>query len=242
MLLSAGLAVPSVIAVHGYLTVDGQKIGKSLGNAIDPEKVVQACGVDAVRYFLCRHIRSGRDGDFSVQAVTQARNSELADGLGNLLNRTTNMILRYFEGRTPARGEDDGPFAEQVVRVRAQVERAFEDFRHDEALGAVWSLVESANKYVVEQAPWTVAKQRSDASAEARLAATLYNLVEVLRIIGYLLFPFMPGTSAEIFRQLGIPDAGGETWDVATRWGRLEPGARVQVGATLFPKADPRSA
>jgi methionyl-tRNA synthetase len=236
MLLCAGIAVPSTIAVHGYVTVEGQKIGKSLGNAIDPDHVVGAYGADVIRYFLCRHIRSGRDGDFSAAAVSRARDSELADQLGNLLRRTINMIERYHDGRVPAADRGAAPFETLAVDVKARVEQAFDDFRLDDALAAAWSLVEAANKYVVEQAPWTLAKRRPDADAQAQLAATLYTLAELLRLAAAFLAPFMPRATMEIRRQLGLTEDHGEDWTQATRWGGLEPGTIVRSGAALFPK------
>ena len=238
MLLSAGIATPSTVAVHGYVTVDGQKIGKSLGNAIDPEHVVAVHGADVIRYFLCRHIRSGRDGDFNAAAICRARDSELADQLGNLLRRTTNMIERYHDGRVPPAATGPSPFAAQVADVQRRYERAFDDFRLDDALAAAWSLVETANKYVVEREPWKLAKRRPDPVADADLAATLYDLAELLRIAAWLVAPFMPHAAAEILRQLGLTEVHDGDWTDATRWGLLEPGTQVRSGEPLFPKAN----
>lgn len=236
MLLSAGLPVPTTIAVHGYVTVEGQKIGKSLGNAIDPDHVVGVHGADVIRYFLCRHIRSGRDGDFSAAAVSRARDSELADQLGNLLKRTINMIERYHDGCVPAPGTGTGTFESQAVDVARRYERAFDDFRLDDALAAAWSLVEAANRYVVQQTPWRLAKRRPNAEAEARLAETLYDLAEILRLSAIFVAPFMPRSATEIRRQLGLAEDPIGGWTRATRWGGLEPGTRVCSGESLFPK------
>lgn len=236
MLLSAGLPLPSVIAVHGYLTVGGKKIGKSLGNAIDPEILAQRYGVDVLRFFLCRHVRSGRDGDFTEERLVQARDSELADQLGNLLRRSVSMIERYRDGRVPPPG-DPGPFADVAARLRPQFEAALEACKHDDALNAVWSLVELANKYAVERAPWTLAKRRSDPIAEASVSTTLYNLAESLRLASVYLASFMPSTTTEVRRQLGLEGAAPtEGWEDACRWGRLEPRTRVRGGRPLFSK------
>ncbi|MEM6990288.1 MAG: methionine--tRNA ligase, partial [Myxococcota bacterium] len=237
MLLSAGVPLPTTVSVHGYLTVEGQKIGKSLGNAIAPEDLVARFGGDTLRYFLCRHIRSGRDGDFSAARVSQARDSELADQLGNLLKRTVSMISRYYDGRIPPATEAAGHFAEQAQRVRSDVERAFANLRIDDAIDAVWSLVATANKYVVERAPWTLARHRDDPTTEAALATTLYNLAELLRIVAHYLGPFLPRAAAEIRRQLGLDEGSSEDWETATQWGGTAAGTAIEVGPALFPKA-----
>ncbi len=238
MLLSAGLRLPSTIAVHGYLTVDGKKIGKSLGNAIDPVAIVERFGTDAVRYVLCRHVRSGQDGDISMDRFAAIRSAELADQLGNLLHRTVAMIERYYDGRVPAPvvGYANPELAEAAVRVREDVEAAFASFRHDEALAAAWRLIERANKYAVERAPWTLARRRSDADVEAALATTLWELAESLRLAAVLLAPFVPATAVKIHATLGIPAVVG-TWEATTSWGGSVPGTRVVASAPLFPKA-----
>jgi methionyl-tRNA synthetase len=235
MLLSAGLPLPTTIWVHGYLTVDGKKIGKSLGNAIDPAAIVARCGLDAVRYFVTRHVRSGQDGDFELARVEQVRRAELGDQLGNLLRRTVDMIERYCGGAVP---EPDPatqpPFAERAETLRERVERGVDDLRLDEVVDAVWGLVEASNRYAVEQAPWQLAKKTDDAEAGSRLRTALYNLAESLRLAGHYLAPVMPAAAEEIHRQLGAGPIA--PWDRATRWGWLPPGARVRSGPILFPR------
>ncbi len=239
MLLSAGVPLPTTVAVHGYVTVEGQKIGKSLGNAVDPNEAVRTFGSDAIRYHLCRHIRSGKDGDFSPAGVVRTVNSELADQLGNLLKRTVSMIGRYYEGRVPEGPRDSGPFADRARAVRERFESAFVHFRQDDALVAAWSLVEAANKYANDQAPWTLAKRRAQPGVESELGATLYTLAEALRLAAHYLGPFVPSAATEIRCQLGLKHSAPQEWDVATEWGRLEPGTTVVSGRVLFPKHDP---
>ncbi len=236
ILASAGLAWPSALVVHGYLTVDGNKIGKSMGNAIDPAAIAERCGVDALRYFLLRHVRHGRDGDFGEARVWQCREAELANQLGNLLNRTVHMITRWFDGRVPTPQRSDPGHAELAAQVQGEIERAFDEARTDDALNALWSLVERANRFIVERAPWKLAKSRSDPETEAKLASTLYDAAELLRLVAVHLRPFLPGSSAELVRRLGLdPDAEAD-WETSCRWGGLVPGTRVRLGAPLFDK------
>ena len=237
ILLSAGLALPSAIFVHGYLTVDGRKIGKSLGNAIAPEDIVAEFGVDAVRYYLCRHVRAGLDGDFSRDRLARVRDTDLADQLGNLLRRITGMIERYSSGIVPhpRPAQLSSRFADQAARVRNEVMTALDAFRLHDALAAIWSLVDTGNRYVVEQAPWELARHRTDQDVDARLRTVLYELAELLRLIAHHLAPFLPRTAAEICRQLGL-DASRASWEADASWGRLRPGARVVSGPVLFPK------
>jgi methionyl-tRNA synthetase len=238
ILASAGLAWPTAIAVHGYLTVEGRKIGKSLGNAIEPEAIVAEHGVDAVRWFLCRHVRFGRDGDFVAARLRAAHDAELADQLGNLLHRTVAMIERWCEGRVPAPVDGARPLPALADEVRARVESAFAEFRVDDALGAAWSIVEAANAYVVEQAPWSLARRRDDPAAQQRLRTTLYDLAEALRLCAVHLVPFIPGAAAKVAAQLGLDPSRASPWPEATAWGGLPPGTRVQPGPPIFPKAE----
>lgn len=233
ILLSAGLPLPTHIAVHGYLTVDGTKIGKSLGNAIDPATIVEACGVDPLRYFLCRHVRTGRDGDFTLERVWRSRDTELADLLGNLLRRTLTLISKYCGGRIPEASAPSA-FADVAQEVRGRVEAAFDALRPDDALDAVWTLVEIANKSIVERAPWALAKKH-DAASKALLHTCLYEYAELLRLIAFHLQPFVPGTAAAIFGQLGC-DAH-DAWTDGATWGALPPGTEIRPGPVLFPKA-----
>ncbi len=236
ILLSAGLPLPTTLVVHGYLTVDGRKIGKSLGNAIDPEDIVARHGTDPVRYFLCRHVRFGRDGDFHEARLVTATHAELADQLGNLLRRTVSMIARYTDGGVPA-PTDDGPFAALAVQIRDDYERAFADYRIDDAVRTAWTIVDAANRHAVERAPWKLAK-RDDPAARAALRTTLYELAEALRLAAVYLAPFLPYTAAQIRHQLGLSPAP-EPWDAATRWGGVPVGATVTVGEPLFAKTSP---
>lgn len=237
-LLSAGAPLPTTIMVHGYLTVEAQKIGKSLGNAIDPLELVQAYGPDALRYYLLRHTPAAEDSDFSRTRLKLAYNNELADQLGNLLSRTVSMVVKYSDGVVPAAGSLDGAsqrLAATGAALRARVRDAVERLALHEALAAIWELIGAANKYVVDMAPWTLAKARAtgDDAAGERLATALYTLIEVLRLAAVYCEPFMPDAAARIATQLGL----AEEWRSGfPGWGGYTAGACVRPGPALFPK------
>jgi methionyl-tRNA synthetase len=217
ILLSAGLNVPSDVLVHGYLTVEGQKIGKSLGNAIDPRAIVEEFGVDPVRYYLLRHVSTTRDGDFSRERLVSAHDSELADQLGNLVHRTASLIHRHRGGRVPtvaSPGPLEADLADLAEKTSAEVAEAVERFALHEALASVWRLVAAGNRYVDQTEPWKLGKA---GGAGERLDVVLGTLATLVRNVGLLLRPFLPVTAAEVVRRFG--------------------GTRVETGPTLFPKS-----
>ena len=241
MLLSANVPLPTAIFVHGYVTVDGQKIGKSLGNTVDPVTLATTYGIDSVRYYLLRQVRSTVGGDFTLARFIEAHNGDLADRLGNLLNRTVRMVERYYGSYVPypdpsTRADAERPLLATAVSLPIRLDDAMNHFLPHEALGAIWELVAAANRYVDASKPWELAQQRNqgDAVAEARLGAVLYNLVEVLRLVAYFCQPFLPETAAAIAQQLNV-SLDGE-WEEEARWGRYVAGTAVQPGDILFPK------
>lgn len=241
MLLSAGLPLPTTLFVHGFITIEGAKISKSAGNAVDPASLVAQFGADVVRYYLLRKIPAAADGDFSAAELAQTYNADLADQLGNLTNRAVTMVERYCGGQVPAPAD----FAEvdrQLIALAAatpeQVHEAMERFAFHHTLGAVWALIAAANKYVVVVEPWQLARRRAqDTQAAARLETVLYVLSETLRLVSHLLRPFLPETAARLARQIGITLAAEEAWTTALRWGGTTPASRVELGEVLFPKA-----
>jgi methionyl-tRNA synthetase len=243
MLLAAGVPLPSTIFVHGYVTVDGVKISKSLGNVIDPVELVRLYGTAAVRYYLLREIPATEDGDFTLERLVRAHNTDLADQLGNLLNRVLNMLGRYYDGAVPAatvREEVDERLIALAGTLPARVDAAMERFAPHDALAAIWELVAAANKYVGDVAPWTLATRvkAGDPAAEARLATALYNLAEALRLTAYYVAPFLPSVAEGIAAQLGVTLEERPDWAAVTRWGQLPAGTRTQPGAVLFPKLE----
>ncbi len=227
MLLSAGLPTPTRILVHGYITAEGRKIGKSAGNAIDPAPLAQELGSDALRYYLLRHIRSTGDGDFSHARFRQAYESELAGQLGNLAHRVLSMIERYCGGTTPA-----APYgfvdADRLLRAARQLPERIATHLHafafDRALDETWTFVADANRYVAEEAPWNLAKV---AASEARLRGVLFSLSSSLFTIARCIAPLLPDTSRKLLLKLGATD-----W----RCGDAQAGRRVEVGMPLFPR------
>jgi methionyl-tRNA synthetase len=242
MLLSAGAPLPTTIFIHGYVTLEGAKVSKSLGNVIDPVELAETYGADALRYYLLREIRATEDGDFSLERFIRTYNADLAGQLGNLVSRFVGMVNRYYQGVVPAPGpveEIDRAFIQLAEKLPHRIETALAAFAPHEALAAIWELVGAANKYITEVQPWLLAKQREQNSqAETRLATTIYNLAEALRLAAYFCTPFLPATAGRINRQIGLtPDIQGD-WARLSRWGQYPPHIKVRSGEALFPKLD----
>lgn len=244
MLLSAGLPLPTRIFVHGYVTVDGQKISKSLGTAIDPGPLVETFGADALRYYLLRHVRTGEDGDFSPERLAQSYRSELAGQLGNLAHRMASMIARYgvdFQAREARPIPCDPVLRESHARLGGRVERFIEDYAFHEALAAIWTTIALANKSIADAAPWVLAKRMEGArtAKEAALARgsldrALLEVADALHGISRALAPFMPATGARLLRQFG----GGQGHPVTEEnrdTADPKPGTPRETGL-LFPK------
>ncbi len=192
ILISAGIEPPKTILVHGYLTVNGQKISKSLGNTIDPVESVNKYGADTVRYLFAREIPMGEDGDFSEQALKDRLNNELANDLGNLLSRVVTLVEKSFSGQIPA-GKADTQIQKSLNLKK--IESYMERFELHNALAEIWGFIRACNRYINEKEPW---KQKGE-----ELGNTLYNLLEALRIITILIGPFIPDTADKINKQLG---------------------------------------
>ncbi|MBU0671077.1 MAG: methionine--tRNA ligase [Patescibacteria group bacterium] len=187
MLLSAGLALPKTIFVHGYITVEGEKISKSLGNTVDPVELVNTYGVDAVRYYLLREIPPTLDGDYSDKKFINRYNSDLANDLGNLVSRVANMVERFFEGELPEVEVENEYDLEKIHKLT-------EEFKFNEALEYIWKLISIANQYVEEEKPWELAAIKN----MDKLAKVLTKLVITVKDVALALEPFLPETSKEI--------------------------------------------
>ena len=242
MLMSLGEPLPKHVFGHGWLLLDGGKMSKSKGNVVDPYILAEKFGVDALRFFLMRTFPFGSDGNFSNELLIQTINTDLANDLGNLVSRTTAMAGKYFGGTLPAGCKTctapeafDTELREMACALRDAYERDMEAFAPHNALGEVFRVIQRANKYIDETAPWALAKNMEQNGA--RLAHVLYNLLEATRICGILLSPFMPGSCDKLFTQIGAP-AESRTWDAAAIWGVLPETASVTKGENLFPRID----
>ena len=230
MLKVMGLALPRQLLVHGWWQKNGEKLSKSTGNIVEPGPVIEEWGVDAFRYYAVRELDIGPDGNWTDGGFQARYHAELANGLGNLVNRSLSMLKRYRQGRVPARSDELAPEVSAAVQRTAAL---LEQHELQSALESIWSIVNRANQYVDQTAPFKLAK---DPGQAARLDQVLYNLTETTRVLAVLLWPFVPTTAGRIYAQLGL--AGVPDRWTAAEWGGLSEGQIIGEPAPLFPRKD----
>jgi methionyl-tRNA synthetase len=230
LLKAVGLPLPRQILVHGWWQKDGQKMSKTTGNIVDPLAVINAWGLDAFRYYVVRELDLGPDGNWTDAGFAARYHAELANGLGNLVNRSLSMLKRYRNGIVPAAAND---LAEEVTRAIQRVQSDLAGNRLQSALQNIWTIVDRANLYVDQTAPFKLAK---DPAQAGRLDAVLYNLAETCRILAALLWPFIPTAAERICAQLGLDPHPAPLRDLA--WGRLPSHQPIGEVTPLFPRKD----
>lgn len=237
MLMALDLPLPKHLAVHGWITFNGQKMSKSLGNVVDPFILGERYGADAIRYHILREMALGADSSFSNEIMINRINSDLANGLGNLVSRTVAMADKYFGGTLPAdreAGDFDAKLIAEAEELRAKVDEFMDKTQINNALAEIFKVVSRANKYIDETAPWVLGK---DESKKARLATVLYNLLETIRIVSTLLSNFMPTTMPKVWEQIGAAESD-ITYENAGKFGVLPADVTVHRGEIIFPRID----
>ncbi len=230
MLKAMNLPLPKQILVHGWWQKDGAKISKSTGNIVDPIAVINEWGLDAFRFYVLRELDIGPDGNWTDAGFRSRYQAELANGLGNLVNRSLSMLKRYRNGVVPARTNE---LAADAAKAADETRALLKQNELQAALQSIWGLVNRANQYVDQTAPFKLAKDPAQAQ---RLDEVLYNLAEACRVLAVLLWPFLPGTATKIYAQLGLPSSPDKL-DAAT-WGGLQQGQVIGEPAPLFPRKD----
>ncbi len=239
MLMALNLPLPKKVFAHGWLLMKDGKMSKSKGNVVDPVTLIDRYGLDALRYYLLREVPFGSDGVFTPEGFVERLNFDLANDLGNLLNRTVAMINKYFSGVISVYKGSTGEFEQSLLEVNKttinKYEEAMEKMEFSVALSAIWQLVSRTNKYIDETQPWQLAKAEENAS---KLADVMTHLSETLRRISIMLQPFLTRAPKQIFAQLGIEEGELTSWESMEKFGAIPEGTKVTKGEPIFPRLD----
>ncbi len=237
MLMAAGLPLPKQVFAHGFFTINGEKISKSLGNAIDPRDLIKQYGFDPVRYFLLREITFGQDGDFSVSRLADRYTNDLGNDLGNLLHRVLSMVEKYFEGKVPSPESGCAEADRDQAEAWARYERGLADLDFGAALDVIWEHLRWDNKHIDEVKPWVLAK-----TDRRELSRVMYYFLEHLRHLAWMLKPLLPETADKMLVQLGLEAGGTPDWNGLKVWGLMKEGATIRKGEPLFPRLETKEA
>jgi methionyl-tRNA synthetase len=237
--MAGGVELPKRIFAHGWLLFENDKMSKSRGNIVRAEPIREVMGADALRYFLLREIVFGQDGSFSYDALVNRYNSDLANGLGNLASRTLAMVNQYREGVIPQ--GSDTPIAALANQTIQTVRETFDRFEFSKGLEAIWGLISEVDRFIVQQAPWKLARQPGE-EPQAQLNATLYTASEALRIATALVSPVLPRSAPKIWEQLGMTEPLESVRFDGLAWGGLKAGQKVGEVSAVFPRIEAKKA